>query len=76
MSYNFIATSAWVLGGGVTMKGGNTATAGAALSLCQGHDATGSLIGGLTFTSSAFELHAGNCGASNTTPFILQCRIP
>ncbi len=76
MLYNFIATSAWVLAGSVTMKGGNNATAGVALSLYQGHDATGSLIDGLTFTSSAFALHTGTCGTSNTTPLILQCRIP
>lgn len=70
VSYNFTATSAWMLGGGdFTMKAGSSATANVMLALYRGNDATGTLIDKLTLTGTTFcTLHTGNCGTFNSTP--------
>jgi hypothetical protein len=65
-------TSTWLLepnvdfflGGGLfTMKAGNNASASVTLSLYEGNDATGPLLGSVALTNATFCSQAANCGS-------------
>jgi hypothetical protein len=77
-------TSTWLMtpnvnfdfGGGLfTMKDGSSSVDALTLSLYQGIDATGSLLGSLNLTNSNFCAQVSNCGQFATHPFFLVAPV-
>jgi hypothetical protein len=78
-------TSTWLLdpnvdfafaGGLFTMKAGNTASTSVTLSLYEGSDASGLLLGSVALTNAVFCSQVANCGSFSSHPFLFVNPIP
>jgi hypothetical protein len=77
-------TSTWLLdpntdfsfaGGFLTMKAGNNASTSVTLSLYEGTDDSGLLLGSVALTNSAFCSQVGNCGSFGSHAFLFGTPI-
>jgi hypothetical protein len=76
-TWTLTPNSAFDFGGGIfVMKDGSNTSATVILSLYQGTDANGTLLGAVTLTHAAFCAQVGNCGQFGTHRFDFTVPVP